>query len=44
MDSLDVLHFLLSAYDEGMINGEYVFIVLDVNLGKFEYCQFKGLG
>jgi atrial natriuretic peptide receptor A len=25
----DILQFLLSAYDEGMLNGEYVFIVLD---------------
>ena len=29
----DVLNWLLSAYDEGMINGDYVHIGLDINPG-----------
>ena len=33
----DILHFLLSALDEGMNNGEYVFIVLDADRGKTIY-------
>ena len=30
----DIAHFLLSAYDLGMINGEYVFIALDAAEGN----------
>ena len=31
----DNIHFLLSASDQGMNNGDYVFIGIDVDLGRW---------
>ena len=34
MDDVDIHMALLSAYDEEMMNGEYVFITFEASLGK----------